>query len=180
MNLHGHQEHHFWTQLPAHKDCETCFRDWQKHLRAQNCNRLIYWSMRLASKQSSSSGVITLICMDKVQASFPQWNFAGSKNSRSCTRLERPRLVLTSVIVHGWVTCSYYCNEEQPPTFCEMVCRALGEVQRIATRDGKPVPRHLYIQSDNTTAQTKNSVGHKLGVYLTSSGYFLTTTYATL
>ena len=195
-----------FRKVSQHKDCDSCFdfreklafltgasqgekltiaRDWQEHLRAQCCDRLIYWSMRLASKQGSSSGVITLICdsMDKVKTSFPQWNFAGSKIPAHVQGLKRPRLVLTGVIVHGWVTCLYYCNEEQPhgaSAFCEMVCRALGEVQRIARRNGKPVPRHLYIQSDNTTAQTKNSVAHKLGVYLTSSGYFLTTTYAYL
>ena len=49
-------------------------------------------------------------------------------------------------------------------------------MRAIATKTGRPIPRHLVIQSDNTTAQAKNSIVSLFLAFLVGRGYFATAT----
>ena len=60
--------------------------------------------------------------------------------------------------------------------FCELLFRALDSVAEIARREKREFPQHLVIQSDNTTAQAKNSLVSNCLAYLVARGKFLTAT----
>ena len=80
---------------------------------------------------------------------------------------------------HEWSTCIYVSDEDAhhgASHFCELICRALDSVWKQAQRQNRPMPQHLVVQSDNTTAQAKNSVASICLAYLVLRGKFLTAT----
>lgn len=134
-------------------------REWRKHLRGQYHDRLIYWHLRWFSRQRNR-GVVTIIIdsMDKSKLAWPQYTFRKPKCLDS---LVRPKLVVTGSIAHGYCTDIYITDDEVMShggsAFCEILTRTLERVSRICERAGIPMPAHLVVQSDNTTAQAKNS-----------------------
>ena len=54
--------------------------------------------------------------------------------------------------------------------------RDLDQVLVISKKTGMPMPRHLAIQSDNTTAQAKNCIVSLFLALLVGRGYFATAT----
>ena len=60
--------------------------------------------------------------------------------------------------------------------FCEVLCRALDQVLDMSKKTGRPMPRQLVIQSDNTTAQAQNFVVSVFLAYLVAKGYFSSAT----
>jgi hypothetical protein len=68
----------------------------------------------------------------------------------------RPKLVCTAALAHGWWTCLFLSDDvvnHGGDAFAEVVLQVLEEVAEVAKSTGRRVPRHLVIQSDNTTAQ---------------------------
>ena len=97
--------------------------------------------------------------MDKSKLVWPQYAFQQPK---SLANLTRPRMVLTVAIAHGW-TVEFFLTDEEVTShgarhFCDVLTKTLERVQEIADREGREMPKHLVIQSDNTTAQAKNSL----------------------
>ena len=173
-----------WTQVwsyvltfrksAMHADCNTCFKfreaisrpgdefahryslacQWRAHLRDQYHDRLIYWSLRWASRAYKDVLVIIIDSMDKSKVAWPQYTF--SRKPHELDGVVRPRIVITAAIAHGWCTCLYLADDvlsHGASAFCEVLCRTIEEVHKISARTGRPLPRHLYVQSDNTTAQ---------------------------
>ena len=105
-------------------------RDWHEHLRAQYHDRLLYWSLRWASRMMLDVLVIIIDSMDKVKTSFPK--YCTGHQAAYVDGLAGPRLTLSTVLCHGWCTCIYSADEflsQGGSAFCEILCRALDRVQ---------------------------------------------------
>ena len=153
-------------------------RDWREHLRAQYHDRLIYWSLRWASRAGLGVLCIIIDSMDQVKTAWPQYKFA--RKPHSLENLSRPRVIVSAVLCHGWCTNLYVTDESLhhgASSFCEMIARSLDKVADIAAKTGREFPKHLVIQADNTTAQNKNSVVSLFLAHLVSEGKFLTCTF---
>ena len=160
---------------PAEKMALAC--KWREHLRAQYHDRLIYWSLRWASRASMDVLTIILDSMDQCKTSWPQYPF--HRKPACLENLERPRVVLSAVLCHGWCSNVFLSDDSLhhgASSTCELLCRSIDRVMQISERTGRPFPRHLVVQADNTTAQNKNSVVSLFLAHLASEGKFLTCT----
>lgn len=132
---------------------------WRQHLQEQYHDRLVYWHLRWFS-QLKTKGVVTIIIdsMDKTKLAWPQYEFQKPKILNT---LRRPRVIITCGIAHGYCTAFYNSDDEitshGASAFCEVLTRLLDKVQAICSASSVPFPEHLVVQSDNTTAQAKNS-----------------------
>ena len=72
----------------------------------------------------------------------------------------RPKLVVTAAMAHGYCIDFYVAEDEDmfhgASAFCEVLSRIIHKVAEICRQKGKPFPKHLWVQSDNTVAQAKN------------------------
>ena len=165
--------------------------NWRKHLQEQYHDRLLYWHLRWFSRQYrsqcraasvqrlSSRSVLTIIIdsMDKSKLVWPQYSF---RKPKSLDSLHRPRMVCTLAMAHGW-TCEFSLTDDEVVShgashFCEILSQTLNRVAEMAERDDLEMPRHLVIQSDNTTAQAKNSLVGQFLATLVAAGKFETCT----
>ena len=108
-------------------------REWREHLRAQYHDRLLYWSLRWASRMMMDVLVIIIDSMDKVKMSFPRYRTA--RKPAYLDGLARPRSTLSAVLCHGWCTCVYSTDEflsHGASAFCEILGRALDQVWVIS------------------------------------------------
>ena len=131
----------------------------EEHVRAQYHDRLLYWSLRWASRMFQDVLVIIIDSMDKVKTMYPKYR--SHRKPAYLDGLVRPRSTLSAALCHGWCTCIYTADEflsHGASAFCEVLCRALDHVLAISQKTGRPMPRHLVIQSDNTKAQANTSV----------------------
>jgi hypothetical protein len=164
--------------VSQHAECKACFhartkihdrglsfaqrlgyaREWRTHLRDQYHDRQIYWHNRYASRQKQ--GVLTVIIdsMDKSKFAWPQYEWG--RVDKTLDTVRRPRLVLTAAIAHGYGTFFFIADEDLShgaDAFLDVLERVLEAVWAKCQRDGIKFPEHLVVQSDNTTAQAKNS-----------------------
>lgn len=175
--------HHKWKHVlrlrksSQHSQCSECSRysnflhftssptekrqaaqNWHMHLKEQMHDRLIYWHSRWWSRRGGNVLTIIIDSMDKAKCAYPQYSFRCPK---SFDGFIRPKLVITCAIAHGYCTDFYIAEDEEmfhgASAFCEVLTRTIERVHKICKREGKPFPEHLWIQSDNTTAQAKNS-----------------------
>ena len=170
--------------------------NWRRHLREQYHDRLLYWHLRWFSRQyrrqdvasqrpasqrptSQDRSVLTIIIdsMDKSKLVWPQYAFRKPKR---LDNLRRPRMVCTLAIAHGW-TCDFFLTDDEVLShgashFCEVLSQTLNRVATIAAQEGREMPRHLVIQSDNTTSQAKNSLVGQFLATLTAQFKFETCT----
>lgn len=182
-----------FRKVSQHMRCNTCFElekamhgergdlmrklDWarmlRQHLREQYEDRTIYWSMRWASRKYMNVLTIIIDSMDKAKLAIPRMNCA--RLPKAFDGLHRERVVCTCLWAHGWCT-KCLINDEALPhganAFAEALFRLLEQVKEISDRTGRPIPRHLWIQSDNTTAQAKNQETFMLCAWLVLTGKF--------
>ena len=109
-----------------------------------------------------------------------RWPQSSFRKPKVLDQLQRPRMVCTLAIAHGW-TCDFYLTDDEVLShgashYCEVLERTLSRVAEIAERDGVLMPRHLVIQSDNTTSQAKNSLVGQFLATLVAAGKFETAT----
>ena len=93
--------------------------------------------------------VVIIDSMDKVKTTFPKYRTA--RKLAYLDGLVRRRSTLSAVLCHGWCTCVYSADEflsHGASAFCEIICRALDQVQAMET--GRPMPRNLVVESDKT------------------------------
>ena len=92
---------------------------------------------------------------DKSKGSWPQFPF------RALDTFNKPRLTTHLAMAHGFCADFYLADDENffhgASFFCEMLTRISGRVQEACRRQGRSMPDHLVIQSDNTTPQAKNA-----------------------
>ena len=138
----------------------------REHYKEQYLDRCVYWALRSASRRSrpppspTSPDVLCIIVdsMDKSKFGMPRFPFG--RISKDLAKHPRPRLVCTSAVAHGFATCIYLADEavvHGADACCEVIARTLEHVARICAAEGRPMPSHLVIQSDNAPAQAKNA-----------------------
>jgi hypothetical protein len=186
-----------FRQHSQHSYCQTCFelktamqqargdlgrraavaRDLRKHIRDQYQDRVLYWSMRWASRQDQDVLCIIIDSMDKTKFALPRYPFA--EKPKELEAFNRPKLVCTAALAHGWATCVYLADDDishGADAFCEVLLRTIEEVAKVSQVTGRPMPRHLVVQADNTTAQCKNHAGTLALAMLVAKYKFCTTT----
>ena len=72
-------------------------------------------------------------------------------------------MVLTAAIAHGW-TVEFFLSDDEVTShgashFCDELTKTLERAREIAAREGREMPKHLVIQSDNTTAPSEQFIG---------------------
>ena len=147
----------------------------REHLKAQYQDRCLYWSLRWASRQYQDVLVIIVDSMDKTKFGIPRYKF--SERPKELDGFIRPKLVCTAALAHGWRTMLFLSDDvvnHGGDAFAEVVLQVLEEVAEVAKSTGRTVPRHLVIQSDNTTAQCKNSLGAMFMATLVAKFKFVT------
>ena len=119
-----------------------------------------------------SALTVIIDSMDKRKLIWPQSAFQAPK---SLAHLARPCMVLTAAIAHGW-TVEFFLTDEEAhhgaSHFCDVLTKTLERVQEMADREGREMPKHLCIQSDNTTSQAKNSLVGQFLAHLVASSHF--------
>lgn len=91
----------------------------------------------------------------------------------------RPRMVLTGAIAHGYGTFFFLASERLThgaDCFLEILFRTIQHVSDMCVDRDESLPEHLVIQSDNTTAQSKNTYVHMASAHLVASKLFKTVT----
>ena len=168
-----------FPEKSMHKECSICFdvremlhhsplsqarksevaNQLREHLRGQYHDRLIYWALREASRMHQNVLTTIIDSMDKVKTPYPE---RSAHRKPACLEgMVRPRGVLSAVLCHGYCTSIYVTEDELShgaSAFCELLCRALDDVKKVCDVKRLPIPQHLVIQSDSTTAQAKHSV----------------------
>ena len=130
----------------------------RRHLRDQYLDRCIYWSLRWSNRQDMDVLTIIIDSMDKAKFAWPRWDF--KRAPKEVEHLNRPRLVLTAALAHGWSTTLYWADESVThgaDAFVEVLIRTVEGVFQECKRAGRRFPNHLVVVSDNTVAQAKNS-----------------------
>ena len=179
-----------------HAECKSCFayreqmhqshltvparmafaKEWRLHLRAAYHDRLIYWWCRYASRHSMDVLTIIIDSMDKAKFCWPQ--FPWGRKDKALDGQRRPKLVVTGAIAHGYGTLLFIADEKLShgsSAFCDVLCRVLEFVRSECSASGRAFPRHLAVQSDNTTAQAKNQYVFMFLAFLVAKFDFATT-----
>ena len=185
-----------FRKTSQHAECKACFayreqmhqkevpvvermnfaREWRLHLRAAYHDRLIYWWCRYASRHSMDVLTVIIDSMDKAKFAWPQYPWG--RKDKALEGLRRPRLVVTGAIAHGYCTHVYVADERLShgaSAFCDVLARVLESVRSICKATGRAFPRHLVVQSDNTTAQAKNTYVAMFLAFLVAKYKFSTT-----
>lgn len=182
-----------------HAQCNTCFelqktlhstgsswadkvtagRDLRAHYRHQHQDRRVYYGTRWLSRQNKDVLTIIIDTVDRAKFAWPRWMWA--KVSKEISGLLRPRTVLTAAIAHGFCTILFVQNESLnhgSDFFCDVLCQTLEQVWSMCQAPGaqKIFPRHLVIQSDNTTSQAKNQYACLFLAHLVGRYKFITIT----
>ena len=183
----------------SHACCTTCFelrskiyntwstpaekymwaRQWRTHLQDQYHDRMVYWSLRHCSRKLDSDVLVVIIdSMDKKKAVWPRYTFDRQPHELD-NKPPRPRAVLTAALAHGWCTDLILADDSLhhgASAFCEVLARVLDHVYKMSMVNGRPFPKHLVIQSDNTVAQAKNSLANCFLAHLVGTGKFVSCT----
>lgn len=148
----------------------------RQHIRNQYQDRLINWGLRFASRQYQDVLTIIVDSMDKTKFAVPRYEFP--EHPKELESLIRPKLVCTAAIAHGWCTYIGFTDEDMThggDHFSEVLLTVLQKVSEVSEATGRPMPRHLVVQADNTPAQCKNGVGTLLMALLAARHKFVTT-----
>jgi hypothetical protein len=119
--------------------------------------------------------VLTVIIdsMDKAKFAWPQYPWGTV--DKTLEKYRRPRLVVTAAMAHGYCTQIYIADENVShgsSAFCDVLSRVLESVWSICRAEGRAFPKHLVVQSDNTTSQAKNSYVAMFLAYLVAKYKF--------
>ena len=170
-----------FRKIAQHAQCEICFNcssflhkssasaeekkaaaaEWREHLRGTYTDRLIYYHLRWSSRVREHLILVVIVdSMDKSKFVWPAYAFRPPHN---LDKLVRPKLVLTAAICHGFHCSLFVSHDETTPhgasNYCEVLSRCFDRVFEICKSRRWKWPNQLVVQTDNTTAQAKNSEG---------------------
>ena len=122
--------------------------------------------------------VLTIIIdsMDKAKFCWPQ--FPWGRKDKALDGQRRKKLVVIGAIAHGYGTLLFIADEKLShgsSAFCDVLCRVLEFVRSECSASGRAFPKHLVVQSDNTTAQAKNQYVFMFLAFLVAKFKFATT-----
>ena len=172
---YGKFSHLKFRQESQHAVCHTCLRRkllikdlsghllarkeqvrrYTEHLRAQYLDRCEYWAARGASRLKNGSVVDCIIdSMDQDKTMLPRASLVRAKDLAT---LQRPKLHLTAVVVHGWFVLAVVSDADMPKNSSVMI-EIMSHALTILAQNGcRLCDTHVRIQSDNTTREMKNN-----------------------
>ncbi|CAJ1352230.1 unnamed protein product, partial [Effrenium voratum] len=145
------------------------------HLRVAWACKQQYWLARATSRMKSELLTLIIDGFDKSKTLLPRWTRGRTPKGTVFEKNIRTNLNLSAVHAHGWGFYVYISDEQISAGSSwswEIVFRTLEHVFHSARRSNLRVPSGLWIQSDNTVKEIKNSVSGLLCSYLASLGYF--------
>lgn len=177
-----------------HSICHTCDRlkssmrhstNFVKH--AQACDELlghlslmwrcrqVYWSARERSRAREDFLTIIFDGFDKSKPSLPRWSRGQLPKNAVFERINRTGVAISAALAHGY-GCVIFLAEEGISTGGEYSWECLLKTIQLcidaSQRKGHRAPRSLWIQSDNTVKELKNSLTGAMCSHLVSSRFF--------
>jgi hypothetical protein len=154
-------------------------KQFDEHQDDQMRDRQVYYRMRAASM---SGDVLTIMQDGSDQAKYrivrttrPPKEFDG---------LWCPKLKLLGSLAHGHVACFWLMEEDVqrsgPDATLESIMTTIELARRRCKASGQRLPRHLWVQLDNTPAENKNRYLLQALAVLAGRGVFETATAAFL
>ena len=118
-----------------------------------------YWNDRNLSRLSASMSTPTALTI--ILDSMDQQKFAFPRHfcflAKEWQKFIRPRLVVTTVIVHGWFTMLFI----SPPTLSSTSSRSVdiiaNALHEVMARGGNLVSCHVTVQGDNCSKECKHN-----------------------
>ena len=142
----------------------------KSHQREQYHDRLLYWSLRFASKVNNDVLVIIIDDMDHSKFAWPRFGFR--KQTHDLDNLTRPTVTFTGALAHGFGTYLYMAGPQVAggsDYFLEILCQTLEFVflqtrrptdqeddEEEPSKPRKQLPSHLVVVADNTVKSAKN------------------------
>ena len=136
-----------------------------QHLMSQYRDRLCYWSWRGSSRLRAFHHVV--IIQDGMDQQKFCWPRSRTMLAKDLTTLQRPKLSVIGVIVHGFMLLMSVSNPDHPKDsscMAELLCHVLTRLSQQGLRL-EDTTVHLF--ADNTSRETKNSATLRLLTALT-------------
>ena len=157
------------------------------HLRIMREDRAIYKHKCLQSEAATRPGadapddVTLVICIDGMdQSKFKMPRHVDWQQADGDTSF-RPQLHFTGATCHGIAEHYFVADADvrkDPNSTIEMISRVIEQAKTALASRGAMMPRHLWLQVDNTTRENRNTTVLTFLSYLTSRHCFRTATWA--
>ena len=165
-----------FRQESQHSVCHTCLRHkllikdlsshlvarkeqvrlYTEHLRSQYLDRCQYWSSRGISRMKNGTVVTCIIdSMDQGKTMVPRSSLVRAKDLAT---LQRPKLHLTAVVMHGWFILAGLSDADMPKNGSVMVELMAHSLTLLEKSGCRLADFDLRIQSDNTVREMKNNI----------------------
>ena len=131
-----------------------------QHLMSQYRDRLCYWSWRGSSRLRTFPHVV--IIQDGMDQQKFCWPRSRTMLAKDLTTLQRPKLAVIGVIVHGFMLLMSVSNPDHPKDsscMAELLCHVLT---RLSQKGLRLADTTVHLFSDNTSRETKNSTTLRL------------------
>ena len=157
----------------------------KEHQMHQYHDRVLYWSLRFASKINNDVLVIIIDDMDHSKFGWPRFDFR--KPSHELDNIVRPTVTFTGALAHGFGTYMFMAGPQiigGSDYFLEVLCQTLQFVfqqtrrptDQQTGRKRKLLPSHLVVVADNTVKSAKNQYVLKFLAFLVQRGIFSSAT----
>ena len=180
--------------VSKHSICQTCDRlkSSMRHStnfvgHAQACDELlghlslmwrcrqVYWSARERARAREDLLAIIFDGFDKSKPSLPRWSRGQLPKNPVFERINRTGVAISASLAHGY-GCVVFLAEEGISTGGEYSWECLLKTIQFcidaAHRKGHRAPRSLWVQSDNTVKELKNSLSGAMCSHLVTSQFF--------
>ena len=145
---------------------------YSEHLRGQWEDRHVYWRARSLSRLRDG-GWLCMMWDGADQAKFRVLKAATWPSEFEGQH--RPKLQVVGCLAHGY-ECSFNLREEDVDKgsdfTLEVLARAIDRVFRECDAAGRERPRHLWLQSDNTSAENKHQWTARFAALMVDRGVF--------
>ena len=137
--------------------------------------RQVYWLAREKSRAKQDLLTIIYDGFDKAKPAIPRWSRGQAPKQASVERVPRTHLAVSATLAHGY-GCVIFMAEEGVSTggnySWSCILKTIDLCAQAARRAGKQLARSLWVQSDNTVKELKNSLSGSMLTSLISADYF--------
>jgi len=137
--------------------------------------RQAYWLAREKSRAKQDLLTVIYDGFDKAKPAIPRWSRGQAPKQAAVERIPRSHLAISATLAHGY-GCVIFMAEEGVSTGGDYswscILKTIDLCAAQARRSGRQLARTLWIQSDNTVKELKNSLTGSMLSHLITSDYF--------
>lgn len=137
--------------------------------------RSVYWQSRELSRQRQDLLCIIIDGFDKSKPVFPRWAHGRAPKHPVMERVNRTHVSVSAALAHGY-GCVIFLSEESNTAGGEFSWETLlTTIDFCRAEDlsqGRPSPRTLWLQHDNTVKELKNSLTGSMCAALVQAGFY--------